>query len=221
MEQHGGMASARQWPGRGARCQRVAAREWRAAGSARCGSTWLTGGPEHDGGPVISSWVRHGAAQWGGRRGVDRWGRQHSEPDSVFKPNQIYFERIQICPKFWLIQNVPSLALKISNKIWIERAFDKEQLSLYKFLQIRNRIWTKIQRAPMSWNSLENSLENLGTLDMDEILPASSWLHLIARKNQFPLKEDKNFEFHSKRYFWIDFAIVWILNFVFEFRLLI
>jgi hypothetical protein len=26
-------------------------------------------------------------------------------------------------------------------------------------------------------------------------------LHLIARKNQFPSKEDQNFEFHSKREF--------------------
>jgi hypothetical protein len=28
-----------------------------------------------------------------------------------------------------------------------------------------------------------NSQENLGTLNLDEIWPASSWLHLIARKN--------------------------------------
>jgi hypothetical protein len=45
----------------------------------------------------------------------------------------------------------------------------------------------------------ENSLKNLGTLDFHEIWPASSWLHLIARKNQFPSKEDQKFEFHSKR----------------------
>jgi hypothetical protein len=44
-------------------------------------------------------------AAWGStvrrsaRRGADRWGRQHSVPDSVFKPNQIYFKQIQICPK--------------------------------------------------------------------------------------------------------------------------
>jgi hypothetical protein len=48
---------------------------------------------------------------------------------------------------------------------------------------------------------LENSLEKLGILDFDEIWPASSWLHLIARKNQFPSKEDQNFEFHSKKKF--------------------
>jgi hypothetical protein len=33
-----------------------------------------------------------------------------------------------------------------------------------------------------------NSQKNLGTLDLDEIWPASSWLHLIARKNQFSSK---------------------------------
>jgi hypothetical protein len=44
-------------------------------------------------------------------------------------------------------------------------------------------------------------LENLGTLDFDEIWPASSWLHLIAWKNQFTSKEDHNFEFQSKRLF--------------------
>jgi hypothetical protein len=53
----------------------------------------------------------------------------------------------------------------------------------------------------MSSTSLENSLENLGTLDFDEISPASSWLHLIAKKNQFPSNEDQKFEFHSKRKF--------------------
>jgi hypothetical protein len=53
----------------------------------------------------------------------------------------------------------------------------------------------------MSGNSLGNSLENLGTLDFDEIWPASSWLHLLARKNQFPSKEDQKIEFHSKREF--------------------
>jgi hypothetical protein len=41
----------------------------------------------------------------------------------------------------------------------------------------------------MSYNSLENSLKNLGTLDFDEIWPASSWLHL-ASKNLFLTKED-------------------------------
>jgi hypothetical protein len=53
----------------------------------------------------------------------------------------------------------------------------------------------------MSSNSLENSLENLGTLDFDEIWPASSWLHLIARKNQFSSNEDQKFESHLKRKF--------------------
>jgi hypothetical protein len=42
-------------------------------------------------------------------------------------------------------------------------------------------------------------LEILGTLDFNEIWPASSWLHLITRKNQFPVKEDQKVEFHSKR----------------------
>jgi hypothetical protein len=44
-----------------------------------------------------------------------------------------------------------------------------------------------------------NHWKNLGTLDFDEIWAASSWLHLIARKNQIPSKEDQEFEFHSKR----------------------
>jgi hypothetical protein len=73
----------------------------------------------------------------------------------------------------------------------------------------------------MSLNSLEKSQENLGTLDLDEIWPASSWLHLIARKNISLPKGNQNFEFHSKRKFWIDFMIVSIQNFVFEFCLFI
>jgi hypothetical protein len=42
-------------------------------------------------------------------------------------------------------------------------------------------------------------LEIPGTLDFNEIWAASSLLHLIARKNYFPAKEDQKFEFHSKR----------------------
>jgi hypothetical protein len=51
--------------------------------------------------------------------------------------------------------------------------------------------------------SKEKSLEKLGTLDFDEIWPASFWLYLIARKNKFPSKEDQEFEFHSKRENWL------------------
>jgi hypothetical protein len=46
-----------------------------------------------------------------------------------------------------------------------------------------------------------NLLKNIGTLDFDEIWPASSWLYLVARKNQIPSKEDQKFEFHSERKF--------------------
>jgi hypothetical protein len=167
----------------------VAARQWRAAGSARRGRRGWQVGRDATGGLVVSDWVWRGAARWGGRCGADRWGRQHSAPDSVFKPNQIYFKRIQICSKFWLIKQVSSLVQKIPNKIWID--------FVIVWIQIQKEIWTKIQRATMSWNSLEN----LETLDLDEIWPASSWLHIIARKNQFPSKEDQNFEFRSKREF--------------------
>jgi hypothetical protein len=59
----GGVASAWQQPGRDTRGRRVAVRQWRMAGSARRGATWLIGGPGHYGGPVVSSWVQHGAAQ--------------------------------------------------------------------------------------------------------------------------------------------------------------
>jgi hypothetical protein len=62
VEQHNGVASARQWPGRGTRGRRVAAQQWRTAGPARRGSTWLTGGPGRDGGPVVSGWVWRGEA---------------------------------------------------------------------------------------------------------------------------------------------------------------
>jgi hypothetical protein len=51
-------------------------------------------------------------------------------------------------------------------------------------------------------------MENLGTLDFNETWPASFLLHLIARKNQFPSKEDQKVEFHSKKGNLIDFAIV-------------
>jgi hypothetical protein len=53
----------------------------------------------------------------------------------------------------------------------------------------------------MSSNSLEISLQNLGTLDFNEIWLASSLIHIVAKKNPFLLKEDQKFEVHSKREF--------------------
>jgi hypothetical protein len=38
-------------------------------------------------------------------------------------------------------------------------------------------------------------------LDFDEILLASSCLHLISRKNNFLPKKDQNFKFHLKKKF--------------------
>jgi hypothetical protein len=89
-----------QRPGCGTRGRRVATRQWRAAGSGRRGTAWLTGGPARDG--ARSSVAGCGARQRGeaGRRDADKWGWQHSAPNSVFKPNQVYFKRIQIWLKF-------------------------------------------------------------------------------------------------------------------------
>jgi hypothetical protein len=50
-------------------------------------------------------------------------------------------------------------------------------------------------------NFNRNLLEILGSLDFNEIWPASSLLHLIVRKNQSLPKEDQKFEFRSKRKF--------------------
>jgi hypothetical protein len=56
--------------------------------------------------------------------------------------------------------------------------------------------------------SKKTSLEILGTLDFNEIWLESSRLHLIARKNKFPAKEDQKFEFPIEKGIWIAFAIV-------------
>jgi hypothetical protein len=45
-------------------------------------------------------------------------------------------------------------------------------------------------------------------LGFNEIWLESSLLHLIARKNKFPAKEDQKYEFPLKKVIWIDFAIV-------------
>jgi hypothetical protein len=56
-----------------------------------------------------------------GWRGTDKWGQQHSAPDSVVKPNRFYFKQIQICANLCPIKKVPSCAPKIKNKMWLER----------------------------------------------------------------------------------------------------
>jgi hypothetical protein len=52
------------------------------------------------------------------------------------------------------------------------------------------------------------SLKTLGTVDFNEIWLARSLLHLIARENKFPTKEDQKFEPPLKIEFGLIFAIV-------------
>jgi hypothetical protein len=65
----------------------------------RVGTARLTGGPGRDGARSLAAGCGVRQRDEAGRRGADMWGRQHSAPDSIFKPNQVYFQRIQICPK--------------------------------------------------------------------------------------------------------------------------
>jgi hypothetical protein len=48
-------------------------------------------------------------------------------------------------------------------------------------------------------NFNQNSLENLETLEFDEIWLASSLLHVVVGKNTFAEKEDQEFEFQLKK----------------------
>jgi hypothetical protein len=100
--------------------------------------------------------------EWGSvARAANRRARQHSAARFGFKPIQTeskIFQTVQTDSKFFklsLIQKVPSYSLKIGNKIWLERAWDEEQLCLKNFPQIRNGFGTKIQRTSMSWISIE------------------------------------------------------------------
>jgi hypothetical protein len=94
VEQRGGVASARQRPGRSACRRRVAVRQWRAVGSAS-----LTGGPGRDRG-ARSSVARCGARQRGEAAGTALTGGAGSTVCPIwFQTNQFYFKRIQICPK--------------------------------------------------------------------------------------------------------------------------
>jgi hypothetical protein len=54
-------------------------------------------------------------------------------------------------------------------------------------------------------NFNKNSLENLGTLEFDEIWLTSSMLNLIARKNKFTAIEDQKFEYLLK----MEFGLIW------------
>jgi hypothetical protein len=69
-----------------------------AAGCTRRGRARLTSGVERPWGPMAATGCG-GERERAGWRGADKWGRQHSAPDSVFKMNQFYFKQIQICPK--------------------------------------------------------------------------------------------------------------------------
>jgi hypothetical protein len=62
----------------------------------------------------------------------------------------------------------------------------------------------KIQRSLHKSKTRKNSLDKLGTLEFDETWLTSSLLHLIAKENDFPAKEDQKFEFHLK----LDFGLI-------------
>jgi hypothetical protein len=56
----------------------------------------------------------------------------------------------------------------------------------------------------MSRKQGQSSLDKLGTLEFDEIWLTSSLLHLIAKENEFPAKEDQKFEFLLK----LEFGLI-------------
>jgi hypothetical protein len=56
----------------------------------------------------------------------------------------------------------------------------------------------KIQRILYELKTRKNSLDKLGTLEFDKIWLTSSLLHLNAKENEFPAKEDQKFEFLLK-----------------------
>jgi hypothetical protein len=60
------------------------------------------------------------------------------------KPNSNWFETETL-------DKMSSHARKNSNKIWICRELNKEQLFLLALYKIRNGIWIKIQRTYMNW----------------------------------------------------------------------
>jgi hypothetical protein len=59
----------------------------------------------------------------------------------------------------------------------------------------------KIQRSLYELKSRKISPDKLGTLEFDEIWLTSSLLHLVAKENEFPVKEDQKFELLLKMEF--------------------
>jgi hypothetical protein len=87
-----------------------------------------------------------------GRRGTDKWGRQHSAPDSIFKPNQVYFKPIQ---------KVLSLVRKIGSKIWMERVEIRNNFPYRNFSILEKGFELKcreLQWVEIHWKILELSI---------------------------------------------------------------
>jgi hypothetical protein len=59
----------------------------------------------------------------------------------------------------------------------------------------------KIQRSLYELKSRKISPDKLGTLKFDEIWLTSSLLHLVAKENEFLVKEDQKFELLLKMEF--------------------
>jgi hypothetical protein len=114
-----------------------------------------------------------------------------------FKPIQIGSNRFKFVQTLTDLKGVFPCSKKLKQNM-AGKSLRWRTTLLKDFPQIQNGFGTKIQRTSMSWISIENLLGILETLDFNEIRPASSLLHLIARKNKFPSKEDQKVEFHWK-----------------------
>jgi hypothetical protein len=101
--------------------------------------------------------------------------------------------------KIWPTQKVSLLAPKIVNKIWLERAWDEEQLFLRNFPQIWNRFGTKIQRTSLSWISIEIHWKFLELWTSMKYCQQAPGYTSLQEKINFQQKGDQKFEFQLKR----------------------
>jgi hypothetical protein len=74
-------------------------------------------------------------------------------PRSTMPFSYLFKKKIKRLELIWSKEILP--LLQSSNKIWIYRELNKEQLSLLELFKIRDRIWIKKWGSSRVWNSIE------------------------------------------------------------------
>jgi hypothetical protein len=228
-KRRGGWGDARRWPNRRKIGEIGGGGVWCGIDDRKGGGSGLTW--KREGSQVWGRPAGHGADESGRRRcrceegmgpiqGKGMWamGMAAGGPSwasflgaAQKHSTDFYLFKYLKMPWIEMVQRKLSRAQKFSNKIWIYRELNKEQLNLLEPFKISNRIWIKNQWSSRVWNSIDFDGIWLEFSRIGEFWTRSSWLHLDDTSTHEKEFQDSNLRV-SRVTSTIRFEFIWILT---------